>query len=116
LLNDNNNIAPRIGFALQATQKSVIRGAYGIFYQRDTTNDWITQAFNIPFNRSGLVTLQPTEQDFRSYPVDDLSPVVNFTLPGSLPTVSSHNIDWQEGQVHQWNLFVERSIANDFVA
>jgi hypothetical protein len=29
---DHNNIAPRIGFAWQATRKFVVRGGYGIFY------------------------------------------------------------------------------------
>ena len=30
--NDNNNWAPRIGFAYQPVSKTVIRGAYGIFF------------------------------------------------------------------------------------
>src|SRR5207237_4413668 len=29
---DRNNFAPRVGFAYSATQKTVIRGGYGIFY------------------------------------------------------------------------------------
>ncbi|MGI8783663.1 MAG: TonB-dependent receptor domain-containing protein [Acidobacteriota bacterium] len=29
---DSNNIAPRFGFAYQATKRTVVRGAYGLFY------------------------------------------------------------------------------------
>jgi hypothetical protein len=44
LENDNNNFAPRFGFAYQASDKTVVRSAYGIFYQRDTMDYWILQA------------------------------------------------------------------------
>lgn len=33
--NDNNNFAPRLGFAWSANTKTVVRGAYGVFFQID---------------------------------------------------------------------------------
>lgn len=116
LLNDNNNFAPRFGFAYQASDKTVVRGAYGIFYQRDTMDYWILQAFNPPFVRTGDVTLGVNAQSIQSFPVDDLTPVVNFVLPGSKPAPYGRNTDWKEAYVQQWNLFVERSIGRDLVA
>lgn len=39
---DHNNIAPRFGFAFQATPKLVVRGGYGIFYSLREQNDEAT--------------------------------------------------------------------------
>jgi hypothetical protein len=51
VLNDKTNIGPRLGFAYSPTSlhNSVIRGGYGIFYQRDTENRFIDMALNPPF-------------------------------------------------------------------
>ncbi|HYI92346.1 MAG TPA: hypothetical protein VEX68_02280, partial [Bryobacteraceae bacterium] len=116
LENDNNNFAPRFGFAYQASDKTVVRGAYGIFYQRDTMDYWILQAFNPPFVRTGDVTLSVNAQSIQNFPVDDLTPVVNFVTPGSKPAPYGRNVDWKEAYVQQWNLFVERSLSRDLVA
>jgi hypothetical protein len=116
LQNDNNNFAPRFGFAFQASDKTVVRGAYGIFYQRDTMDYWILQAFNPPFVRTGDVTLSADAQSLRDFPVDDLTPVVNFVRPGSRPAPYGRNTNWKEAYVQQWNLYVERSISRNLVA
>lgn len=52
--NDNNNFAPRIGLAYSPKflrGKTVIRSAYGIFYQREAANTWVDLAINDPFIR-----------------------------------------------------------------
>ncbi|HUS08140.1 MAG TPA: TonB-dependent receptor [Bryobacteraceae bacterium] len=115
LKDDNNNLAPRVGLAYQWNDKTVIRGAYGIFYQRDTMDNWILLAFNPPFVRTGSVTLGVNETDFRNYPVNDLSPVVNFVTPGSKPAPFGQGVNWTEAYVQQWNLFVGRSLAQSLV-
>jgi hypothetical protein len=76
---------------------------------------WILIAFNPPFNRQGSVTLGANENDFSSFPIDDLTPVVNFVNPASRPAPYGKNIDWKEAYVQQWNFFIERSLARDFV-
>jgi len=114
--NDNNNFAPRIGVAWEVARRTVIRSAYGVFYQRDGTNDWVLMANVPPFIRTGLVTLSANESSYSQFPVDDLTPVVNFAAPGSKPNLTSmHNIDWKEGLVQQWNFFVERSAGENIV-
>lgn len=116
LQNDNDNFAPRFGFALQATDRTVFRGAYGIFFQRDTMDYWILQAFNPPFVRSGDVILGVNAQSARDFPMNDLTPVVNFVLPGAKPAPYGRNVNWKEAYIQQWNLYMERAIGKDIVA
>lgn len=58
---DRNNWAPRIGFALQATSKTVVRGGYGVFYdtlgidRQNVNQGGFNQATTlIPSNDNGL--------------------------------------------------------------
>jgi len=48
---DNNNFAPRIGFAyrLGKSDRTVLRGAYGVFYQPEPFNQFIFLGINPPF-------------------------------------------------------------------
>jgi len=48
---DNNNFAPRIGFAyrLGNSDRTVVRGGYGIFYQPEPFNQFIFLSINPPF-------------------------------------------------------------------
>jgi hypothetical protein len=115
LMNDSNNFAPRVGFAYQARPNMVVRGAYGVFYQRDAACTWIGLSINPPYIRTGDVTLNVDEQSIRDFPVDDLTPVVNFVAPGSRPSLIALNVDWHEAYIQQWNLYVERSLGQNFV-
>ncbi len=58
---DKNNISPRIGFtrSLDAQGKSVIRGGYGIFYNR-TILGWVDDAIEFPKFGNSLVLNFPT--------------------------------------------------------
>jgi len=48
---DNNNFAPRIGFAYRVgnSDRTVVRGGYGIFYQPEPFNQFIFLGINPPF-------------------------------------------------------------------
>ena len=115
LMNDNNNFAPRVGFAYQVEPNTVVRGAYGVFYQRDAACTWIGLSINPPFIRTGDVVLGVDAQSIRDFPVDDLTPVVNFVKPGSKPSLIALNVDWHEAYIQQWNLFVEHTVGQNFV-
>jgi hypothetical protein len=113
--NDDNNFAPRVGFAYQMASKMVMRGAYGIFYQRYSAQGPINMSINTPFVRSGDVFLGVNDKDYRTFPIDNLTPVVNFIAPGSKPSVTGVDIDDREGMVHQWNTFLERTLTESLV-
>jgi hypothetical protein len=48
---------------------------------------------------TGDVTLEVNAQSIRDFPVDDLTPVINYVRPGSRPAVTGMNIDWKEAYV-----------------
>jgi len=113
--NDSNNFAPRLGFAWQVRPNIVARGAYGVFYQKVSQQESISLSINPPFIRTGDVVLGVNEQDLRTYPLDDLTPVVNFVAPGSRPALTSVHPDMNDGYVQQWNFYLERSIRQNLV-
>ena len=56
--NDKNNFAPRLGFAYKASDKTVVRGAYGVFYQPEAV-----QPVRVPEHQSAVhQLLQPVQQ------------------------------------------------------
>ena len=113
--NDNNNFAPRIGFAWQIQPNLVARAAYGFFFQKVSQQESISLAINPPFIRTGDVVLAVTEQDFRTYPIDDITPVVNFVAPGSRPALTAVHPDMKDGYIQQWNFYLERSLGQNLV-
>ena len=115
LRNDNNNFAPRFGFAYQLTSNMVARGAYGVFYQRYSAQDAIGMSINPPWIRTGNVTLGVNAADIRTFPVDDLTPVVNFVAPGSRPSPYAIDIDAKDAYIQQWNFYLERSLTPNIV-
>ena len=54
---DTNNFAPRIGFAYAVTDKLVLRGGYGIFYDRPSAAFINTVFSNYPFLREVEITV-----------------------------------------------------------
>src|SRR5262249_59935353 len=53
---DTNNIAPRLGAAWRVTEKSVIRGGYGIFYPTSAAQGMRGPIRTHPFNPGGSRT------------------------------------------------------------
>ncbi len=114
--NDNNNFAPRMGFAYKATDHTVIRGAYGLFSQRDNACTWIGISINSPWIRTGSVTLGVNQNDLDTFPINDLRPVTDFVAPGSKPSVIAMTTVWEDAYVQQWNLYVDHSLTDSMVA
>lgn len=89
---DKNNFAPRIGFAYVLDEKlnMVLRGGYGLYYDRISTRYANTQLFNYPYFALGvgLPGLLRTFQDpFIPLPAPSSFPVVP-NLPSPLSPLS----------------------------
>ena len=61
------------------------------------------------------MTLGVRQQDIATFPIANLTLVVNFVAPGSKPAVNAIDINGRDGYVQQWNLFVERSLRERLV-
>jgi len=104
--NDYNDVAPRIGFAylLPWMKSMVVRGGYGIFYQREADNTYIDMAINAPFVVQNNFTL--TAAQVNSY---------SFSNPFGLTTTQSSTYytmqkDWRDGYSQQWNAAVQTQV------
>ncbi len=115
---DWNNLAPRVGIAYQITPKTVVRSAYGIFYD---------QAQGIINNRVGsgepfirlfdFIGPLDLERPYGNGPVFDPSPL----LP-SKDFVFSDYTTWAvparempSAYMQNWNLILERQLASDLL-
>ena len=114
---DTNNWAPRVGFAWQMDDKTVLRGGGGIFYGGfgyyavgQTTAASPPFFLNVTFpspttaSRSNLVLSE-------GFPPDALTParLVN-------PATGAQLYDYPFPQVYQGNLTIEREVGGGFVA
>lgn len=107
---DTNNVAPRFGFAYSATPKTVVRGAFGIFYNLFPTLDSGYPVFtNLPF-----FSVQTYSQPTGKTP----SITMSTPFPGSGTVATNPTSAFQNKPVtpyqEQWNLAVERQLPWNF--
>jgi len=110
---DFNNFAPRIGFAYAPRWlggKTVIRSAYGIFYQRELANTWVDLAINIPFIRQTNFNLDTNPASQFYWQRYDLARPLALAPPQPL-LIFSVDTRWREGQVHQWNFNIQQLLG-----
>lgn len=119
---DRNNFAPRIGFAYTATPRTVIRGAYGIFYNHaNRLGREGLLGFNPPYiiqanaNISGSGTLRATDALFRLQ--DGIPPGFVDISRVDLATVSrkAQDPNQRSPYVQQYNFGIQQEIVKDLV-
>lgn len=134
---DKNNFAPRIGFAyrLWGDDSVVVRGGYGIYYDRFSTRYANTQLFNYPYFALavGLVNnlvaqpspiFRPASSPFIPLPTPSQFPTattIPSPLSASVPVVGVPiagvfvDTELQTPYVQQYNLGVQVSFAKNYV-
>jgi outer membrane receptor protein involved in Fe transport len=134
--NDKNNFAPRVGFAYNVSEsrRIVLRGGYGIYYDRLSTRYANTQLLNFPYlalavgvvNPAAVVvpSLRPFSSPFVPVPQPTQFPV-NATVPSPLNPltplvgvpISGIFIDQnlRTPYIQQYNTNVQWEFADDYL-
>lgn len=106
--NDNTAFAPRFGFAykLPRVSNTVLRGGYGIYYDKDIQDRFVEASVDPPFVASNELTLGST--NFQTF--DPVNPYVNETA--SAAQIFGNDIHNKLGMTQAYNLTLERSMWN----
>jgi hypothetical protein len=112
---DDNNFAPRIGFAYRLGDKSVIRAGWGFFYPTSAAQGIRDAIGTNPFNQG--VTTRTTLEGWPSPTQDGISPITGGTIKGAgnVPTANAIPLNIQTPRIQQYNVTFEREIVRDGV-
>ncbi len=103
-----NSFGPRVGIVYRLTDKWVMRGGFGIYYNPNQMNSWTFLNTNPPF--SPVLLYQNT--DFTNPTVTFANPTPSSSLKGANPTpnVITPGLPWLTGTMNQWSFDVERAL------
>jgi hypothetical protein len=104
---DRNNWGPRIGFAYRVTERFVINGGYGIYYNPNQTNSYTLATTNPPFSTIFTYNATPT------------NPILSLTNPtpsaaqagaAARPNAFHINPDLPTAMMNQWSFSMEHAL------
>ena len=110
---DDNNFAPRLGFAYKLGNKSVVRGGWGVFYPTSAAQGIRDAIGTNPFNQG--VTSRTTLEGWPTASQDGISPITGGTVQGfgNAVTANAIPINIQTPRIQQYNATFEREIVHD---
>jgi hypothetical protein len=107
---DWNNVAPRVGVAWRANNRTVVRFGYGLTYNSGSYSAIARNLYQQPpFFQTGT-SLGTLDQ-----PLTLTDPFANIT-PGTVTNSYGIDTDYQLGLIHQWNVDVSRDLNRMWVA
>ena len=111
---DRNNFAPRLGVAWRLTDKTVLRGGYGVFYPTSSAQGIRDALGSSPFNHG--LTKSGTVVPLGGFPGGLTAPGITPFSGGRLnafdaaPEANSIPIDLQQPRIEQFNATFEREL------
>jgi hypothetical protein len=116
---DKNNFAPRIGVAFRLTEKSVLRGGYGLYFPTSAAQGIRDPIATNPFNQGITKGSDPDTNSLLSgWPGFNhgFSPLTGGAITTNFSTVPSINavpVGLQQPRIQQYNVTYERELARD---
>jgi hypothetical protein len=114
---DRNNFAPRLGIAWRLTDKTVVRGGYGLFYPTSSAQGIRDALGSSPFNH-GLTKNDRATAPLGGFPGGLTAPGVTPFTGGRLndplagaPEANSIPIDLQQPRIEQFNATFEHELS-----
>jgi carboxypeptidase family protein len=111
---DRNNLAPRLGLAWRVTDKTVLRGGYGVFYPTASAQGIRDALASSPFNHG--LTKSGSVVPLGGFPGGLTPPGVTPFTGGRLnafdsaPEANSIPLDLQQPRIEQFNATFEREL------
>jgi len=119
---DRDDFAPRFGFAWQpfGDSKTVVRSAYGVFYDQTFGDVYFQKSFNPPFFSLSAGNLQAALPAIQAgqLPVGT-GALIQTALTGIVgplfPTTRPFQINFQDAFIQEWSFNVQRELAGSWL-